>query len=148
MRALLQRVSGAGVTVDGEEIGRVGPGLMILLGVSREDDVSVIPTLIQKIIRLRIFDDDAGKMNLSVQDVSGEILVISQFTLYADTKKGNRPSYVNAAGGEEASALYEAFVAELSRVFEGKVACGVFGAEMQVSLVNSGPVTIMLESKP
>ncbi len=135
----MQRVSDASVTVDGEEVARIGPGLLVLLGVGRGDGGAEADRIASKLLALRVFEDDAGKMNLSVRDVGGEILCVSQFTLYGDTRKGNRPSFVDAAPPEEAEALYERVRSALGA--KG----GVFGARMAVSLVNDGPVTLMLE---
>ena len=135
----MQRVSDASVTVDGEEVARIGPGLLVLLGVGRGDGEAEADRIASKLLALRLFEDDAGKMNLSVRDVGGEILCVSQFTLYGDTRKGNRPSFVDAAPPEEAEALYERVRSALGA--KG----GVFGARMAVSLVNDGPVTLMLE---
>jgi D-tyrosyl-tRNA(Tyr) deacylase len=145
MRAVLQRVSRAKVTVDGETTGEIGTGLLILLGVGSEDVESDAVYLVEKIVNLRIFDDEDGKMNRSVMDIAGEILVVSQFTLFADTRKGRRPSYLGAAAPEEANRLYEFFVEE-SRKYVSKVETGRFQAMMDVELVNNGPVTIMLDS--
>ena len=139
MRALVQRVSDASVTVDGEEVARIGPGLLVLLGVGRGDGEAEADRIASKLLALRVFEDDAGKMNLSVRDIGGEILCVSQFTLYGDTRRGNRPSFVEAAPPEEAEALYEQVRSALGA--KG----GVFGARMAVSLVNDGPVTLMLE---
>ena len=140
MRALVQRVSTASVTVDGERISAIGPGLLVLLGVRRGDGEQEADRLVRKLLALRIFADDEGRMNRSVTDVGGEILCISQFTLYGDARKGNRPSYVDAAPPEDAEPLYE-------RVLSGLDARGGrFGAHMQVGLVNDGPVTLLLES--
>ena len=135
----MQRVSDASVTVDGEEVARIGPGLLVLLGVGRGDGEAEADRIASKLLALRVFEDDAGKMNLSVRDVGGEILCVSQFTLYGDTRRGNRPSFVAAAPPEEAEALYERVRSALGA--KG----GVFGARMAVSLVNDGPVTLMLE---
>ena len=135
----MQRVSDASVTVDGEEVARIGPGLLVLLGVGRGDGGAEADRIASKLLALRVFEDYAGKMNLSVRDVGGEILCVSQFTLYGDTRKGNRPSFVDAAPPEEAEALYERVRSALGA--KG----GVFGARMAVSLVNDGPVTLMLE---
>lgn len=147
MRALIQRVNGAGVEVEGRLVGEIkGKGLLILLGVTGKDSQKDIDYLVRKIVNLRIFNDENGKMNLSIQHIKGEILVISQFTLYADCSKGNRPSYDKAARPESAKELYELFLSEIKK--SGlKVEEGVFGTNMQVYLTNSGPVTIMLESK-
>jgi len=147
MRTLIQRVDGASVNVENQMAGKIkGLGLLILLGVAKEDTEKDINYLVRKILNLRIFNDEHGIMNLSIQDIKGEILVISQFTLYADCRKGNRPSYEKAAGREQAKLLYDKFVSEIIK--SGlKVEEGVFGANMQVRLTNLGPVTIMLESK-
>ena len=147
MRALLQRVNNAGVEVDGTTTGSIDEkGLLIFLGVKKEDTESDIDYIVRKILNLRIFDDENGKMNLSIQDINGKVLIVSQFTLYADCRKGNRPSYDKAAGPEEAKNLYYKFVSEIKK--SGlEVQEGVFGAKMQVKLTNSGPVTIILESK-
>ena len=139
MRALVQRVSEASVTVDGREISRIGPGLLVLLGIRRGDTEAEADRLAAKLLALRIFEDDDGRMNLSVADAGGEILCVSQFTLYGDTRRGNRPSFVDAASPEEAEPLYE-------RVREALNAQGgIFGARMAVALVNDGPVTLLLE---
>jgi D-tyrosyl-tRNA(Tyr) deacylase len=140
----VQRVSEARVTVDGELVGEVGRGLVVLLGVARGDSEADAARLAGKVARLRIFEDDAGKFDRSVLDVGGEALVVSQFTLIADTRKGNRPSFTEAAPPDEAEALYERFCEALRALGVG-VDSGVFGARMQVALVNDGPVTITLE---
>jgi D-aminoacyl-tRNA deacylase len=140
VRALVQRVSEASVTVDGEEVARIGRGLLVLLGVRREDGQAEADRIASKLLALRVFEDGAGKMNLSVGDVGGEILCVSQFTLYGDTRKGNRPSFVEAAPPEEAEPLYERVRTALDA--QG----GIFGARMAVSLVNDGPVTLLLEA--
>ena len=139
MRALVQRVSRAAIEVDGEEVAAIGPGLLVLLGVRVGDGDPEADRIAGKIERLRVFEDAEGKMNLSVRDVGGEVLCVSQFTLYGDTRKGNRPSFVEAAPPELAERLYERVRAALGA--EG----GVFGAHMQVSLVNDGPVTVLLD---
>ena len=140
MRALVQRVSSASVTVDGEAVSEIGPGLLVLLGVRRGDGENEADRLVRKLLALRVFADDEGRMNRSVTDVEGEILCVSQFTLYGDARKGNRPSYVDAAPPEEAEPLYE-------RVRSGLGARGGrFGAHMHVGLVNDGPVTLLVES--
>ena len=140
MRALVQRVSEASVTVDGKEVARIGPGLLVLLGVRGGDTEAQADRLAAKLLALRIFEDADGKMNLSVRDVEGELLCVSQFTLYGDARKGNRPSFVDAAPPEDAEPLYE-------RVREALGAQGgVFGARMAVSLANDGPVTLLIES--
>jgi len=144
MRAVVQRVSRAKVTVAGETTGEIGAGLLILLGVGSEDVEADALYLVEKIVNLRIFDDEDGKMNHSVIDIAGEILVVSQFTLYADTRKGRRPSYLGAAAPDEANRLYEFFVKESGK-YVSKVGTGRFQAMMDVELVNDGPVTIVLE---
>jgi D-tyrosyl-tRNA(Tyr) deacylase len=144
MRAVCQRVSQASVTVEGAEVGRIGRGLVVLLGIERGDDVPDAERLAEKIARLRIFENEGGRFDRSLLDVGGEALVVSQFTLIADTRKGNRPSFTRAAPPEEANPLYEAFCRTLAA--EGvNVARGIFGARMQVGLVNDGPVTIVLD---
>ena len=147
MRVVLQRVKHASVHVDGRETGSIGQGFLILLGVSDEDDETIADKMADKICRLRIFEDENGKTNRSLQDVGGEILVVSQFTLYAQTKKGNRPSYIRAARPETAIPLYERFVESVERAMGHRIETGVFGADMQVELVNDGPVTIWIDSK-
>ena len=143
MQALIQRVSEARVTVDGRVTGAIGPGLLVLLCAERGDDRAVADRLLAKLLKLRIFSDAAGKMNLSVQDVGGGLLIVSQFTLAADTAGGNRPSFTNAAPPELGRHLYEHFVAQ-ARAAHPEVASGEFAADMQVALVNDGPVTIPL----
>jgi D-tyrosyl-tRNA(Tyr) deacylase len=140
VRALVQRVSEASVTVDGAEVARIGRGLLVLLGVRHGDDEAAADRIAAKLLALRVFDDAGGKMNLSVRDVDGELLVVSQFTLYGDARKGNRPSFVEAAPPEKAEPLYERVRAATGA--EG----GVFGARMAVALVNDGPVTVLLEA--
>jgi D-aminoacyl-tRNA deacylase len=147
MRALLQRVSEARVSVEGVVTGAIGPGLLVLAGVGEQDTPEDRAWLARKIVQLRIFDDDAGVMNRSVQEIGGDLLAVSQFTLHASTRKGNRPSYSAAARPEIARPAFEAFVAELSALLGKPVPTGVFGAMMQVALVNDGPVTIWLDSK-
>ncbi|PYS99091.1 MAG: D-tyrosyl-tRNA(Tyr) deacylase [Acidobacteria bacterium] len=145
MRAVIQRVSRAKVTVDGETTGEIGKGILILLGVGTDDGEAEARQLADKIVNLRIFDDEDGKMNLSLTDVRGELLVVSQFTLYADTRRGRRPSYISAATPDEAKRLYEYFVAEALKIVP-KVGTGRFQAMMDVELVNDGPVTIILDT--
>jgi D-tyrosyl-tRNA(Tyr) deacylase len=140
VRALVQRVSEAAVSVEGEEVARIGPGLLVLLGVRNGDGPAEADRIAGKLERLRVFEDPDGRMNLSVRDVDGELLVVSQFTLYGDARKGNRPSFVEAAPPETAEPLYERVRAALGA--QG----GRFGARMQVSLVNDGPVTLLLEA--
>jgi D-tyrosyl-tRNA(Tyr) deacylase len=145
MRALVQRVAQASVQVDGTTTGAIQHGLLVLLGIKDSDTLQDVEYMAEKVVTLRIFEDAAGKMNLDVQDVKGAVLVVSQFTLYADTQKGRRPSFTRAARPPLAQALYEAFLAAVAR--HGiPVAHGVFGAHMAVSLVNDGPVTLLLES--
>ena len=144
MKTVIQRVSRADVTISGTPAGKIGQGLLILLGVGPEDTEETADYIATKIINMRIFEDENGKMNRSVKDVGGEILVVSQFTLYADCRKGNRPSFVGAAAPEPAEALYLYFIKKLSE--SGiHTESGEFGADMQVSLINDGPVTILLD---
>lgn len=147
MKAVIQRVSEASVTIDNKISGKVGTGYLILLGIVADDTTADIQWLAKKICNLRIFNDAEGLMNLSIGDVNGDILVVSQFTLHAKTKKGNRPSYVYAAKPDIAIPLYQEFVAELSKILGKPVETGKFGADMQVSLVNDGPVTIIIDTK-
>lgn len=147
MRILIQRTTEASVKVEGEVHGEINRGLVVLIGIESEDTKEDADWLIQKICGLRIFSDDAGKMNLSAQDVNGEFLVISQFTLHASTKKGNRPSYIKAARPEIAIPLYEYFIEELKVKSQANVESGIFGADMKVALINDGPVTIWMDSK-
>ena len=147
MKAVIQRVSHASVTIEEALKSSIGKGLLILLGVADSDGKEDADWLVKKIAALRIFDDDAGVMNLSVQDIDGEVLVVSQFTLLASTKKGNRPSYIHAAKHEISIPLYEYFCSRLSEELGKPVATGEFGAMMQVSLVNDGPVTICMDTK-
>ncbi|HVQ37976.1 MAG TPA: D-aminoacyl-tRNA deacylase [Pyrinomonadaceae bacterium] len=146
MRAVVQRVTRASVTVDGITIGEIQQGLVVLLGVARADAESDAEYLAAKIPALRIFDDDQGRMNLSLKDVGGGMLVISQFTLYGDVRRGLRPSWIDAAAPEKAEPLYEFFVSQVRRLVS-VVATGKFGAAMQVELVNDGPVTLILDSR-
>ena len=146
MRALLQRVSHASVTVDGNIVGQIGQGLLVLLGVGQGDGEAQVKVLADKIAYLRIFGDDEGKMNRSLLDIGGEVLVVSQFTLYADTRRGRRPGFTDAAPPSLAEPLVERFK-EAIAAYGLKVAGGVFGAYMQVELVNDGPVTIWLDSE-
>src|SRR5215207_8192476 len=139
MRALVQRVSEAAVSVDGEEVARIGPGLLVLLGVRRGDGPDDADRIARKLRALRVFEDEEGRMNLSLEDVGGEVLCVSQFTLYGDARKGNRPSFVAAAPPEEAEQLYERVLVALGA--QG----GRFGARMSVALVNDGPVTLLVE---
>lgn len=147
MRVLVQRVSRASVTIAGVETAGIGRGCLLLLGIETEDAAEDVEWLAGKVARLRIFADGEGAMNLSLSEVGGEVLVISQFTLHASTKKGNRPSFLRAARPEQAIPLYERFISVLERELGCAVATGTFGADMQVSLVNDGPVTIWIDSR-
>ena len=147
MRAVIQRVGHAKVEVDGETTGAIKSGLMVLLGITHDDDQKDIEWLVKKIINLRIFYDDDGVKNVSILETGGDILVVSQFTLFADTRKGNRPSYMRSAHPDISIPLYEDFLSQLRSQFKGSVETGKFGAMMEVSLLNSGPVTIILDSK-
>ncbi len=147
MRIVIQRVSEAAVKIEGNIVGEIQKGLLVLLGIEHDDTEKDADYLLQKLINLRIFSDADGKMNVSVQDVNGGILVVSQFTLHAATKKGNRPSYIRAARPEQAIPLYEYFLTSLQNQFTGKIQTGQFGADMKVALVNDGPVTIIMDSK-
>jgi D-tyrosyl-tRNA(Tyr) deacylase len=147
MRAVIQRVKEAKVTIDNNVKSKIGCGLVILLGIEEADEKNDIEWLAGKITRLRIFDDENGVMNLSVQDINGEIMIISQFTLHANTKKGNRPSYIKAARPETAVPLYKDFIKKTEKLTGKKVATGEFGAMMDVALINSGPVTIIIDTK-
>ncbi len=146
MRIVVQRVSEASVKIEGKINGQINHGLLLLVGICAEDTQDDIDWVIQKVVNMRIFSDENGKMNLSIQDLQGAILVISQFTLHASTKKGNRPSFIEAARPEIAIPLYEKFITQL-KLNNLKVETGIFGADMKVSLVNDGPVTIWLDSK-
>ncbi len=146
MRAVLQRVSRARVVVDGEVIGQIGRGLLVLLGITHTDTAEQARWLADKVVGLRIFNDPAGKMNLGLEEVGGEVLVVSQFTLHGDCRKGRRPSFIEAAPPEVAVPLYEAFI-DAVRALGVKVATGRFGAMMEVELVNDGPVTLIVDSK-
>ena len=147
MRLLIQRVKNASVSVGGVELSRIGQGLLVLVGVGVEDTDEDMEYLAGKLVRLRIFDDGQGVMNLDVRQVGGEILVVSQFTLHASTRKGNRPSYIKAAPEAVSCPLYERFTARVAELLGRGVATGEFGADMQVELVNDGPVTIWMDSK-
>lgn len=145
MKFVIQRVAHADVVVDGKELGKIGKGFMVLIGVSKEDDKSIADKMVDKMIKLRIFEDENGKTNLSLDDVGGELLLISQFTLYANCKKGNRPSFIDAGGPDEANTLYE-YIIEKCRERVNVVERGEFGADMKVTLLNDGPFTIVLDS--
>jgi D-tyrosyl-tRNA(Tyr) deacylase len=147
MKVVIQRVSEASVSVEGNITGKIGRGLMILVGIEESDSESDIEYLTKKIVNLRIFDDSQGVMNISLLDTGGEILLVSQFTLHAQTKKGNRPSYIKAARPETAIPIYEKFKKSLALASGKEVKSGIFGAEMKVSLVNDGPVTIIIDTK-
>lgn len=147
MRVVLQRVSKASVTIDGEIVSEIGRGMLILVGIEDEDTQDDINWLAAKIIQLRIFDDENGVMNLSVKEVEGEILIVSQFTLHASTKKGNRPSYIRASKPDFAIPIYEKFIQKTEELMGKKAGTGRFGAMMDVALVNDGPVTIIIDSK-
>ena len=147
MRAVIQRVKEASVTIDGQVVSAIGGGLLVLLGVEDPDGMEDVNWLAGKISRMRIFSDDAGKMNLSVVETGGDVLVVSQFTLHASTQKGNRPSFLRAAAPFHSEPLYEAFCAAISRETGKAAACGVFGGDMQVALINEGPVTILMDSR-
>jgi len=147
MRVVIQRVSQASVLVDKAIVSKIGKGVLILLGIEETDGKEDVDWLVGKIVRLRIFDDEDGVMNLSILDLGLEAIVVSQFTLMASTKKGNRPSYIRAALPEKAVPLYESFVKEMETQVQKKIGTGIFGAMMQVNLTNDGPVTILIDSK-
>lgn len=147
MRAVIQRVSEASVSIDGDICGRIGKGLLVLLGVEDRDTEEDVVWLAEKTTGLRIFNDEEGKMNLSLLDLGGEILVVSQFTLHASTKKGKRPSFIRAASPDKAIPLYEAFLKKLEGIMQKAPQAGSFGADMQVSLINDGPVTIVIDTQ-
>lgn len=147
MRILIQRVTEARCRIEGEVFSEIGAGMVVLVGVGHDDGAEDIEWLTKKLVQLRIFDDEAGVMNLSVQDVEGEVMLISQFTLHAMTKKGNRPSWIKAAPEAVSKPLYEAFIASVEQALGRKVATGSFGADMKIELTNDGPVTIWIDSK-
>jgi len=147
MRVVIQRVSKASVSIHQKEISAIGHGMLILLGIEEADEAQDIKWLCSKIAKLRIFDDLKGVMNLALDEISGQILVVSQFTLFAQTKKGNRPSYIKAAGTEKAILLYELFIKEMQKETKSPIQTGQFGAMMHIELVNDGPVTIIMDSK-
>jgi len=146
MRLVIQRVKHASVKVDGELKGEIGQGFLVLLGVKKGDTDKDLEYCVKKLVGLRVFEDENEKMNLSVQDIGGDFLIISQFTLYGDTKKGNRPSFIMAEEPEKASSMYELFLEKVKEASGRKVEKGVFGADMKVELLNDGPVTIIIES--
>ncbi len=147
MKAVIQRVTEASVIISGKKVADIGTGLLILVGIEDADTQEDIDWLASKIVKLRIFGDEGGVMNLSVQDVDGDVIVVSQFTLHAATKKGNRPSYIKAARPEAAVQIYEKFVAKMEQELSKKIQTGEFGADMKVSLLNDGPVTIIIDTK-
>lgn len=146
MRVVVQRVTEASVTIDGETISAINEGLLLLIGITHSDSENEIDRITRKIVTLRIFDDEKGVMNRSVQDIEGSILAVSQFTLYGNCKKGNRPSYIDAAPGAVSEPLYDAFCDRLEQLLPGKIQRGRFGADMKVQLLNNGPVTILMDS--
>lgn len=147
MRAILQRVTHASVTIEGKRTARIGPGLLVLLGIEDADAEQDIEWLSAKIVQMRIFDDAEGVMNLSLKDIGGELLLVSQFTLHASTKKGNRPSYIRASKAPVAIPLYEKMIVQLSHDLGKPIQTGVFGADMKVELLNDGPVSIWLDTR-
>ena len=147
MRAVIQRVSKASVTIDNKIYSQIENGLLVLVGIEDADNAEDIEWLSGKIVNLRVFNDDNGVMNISVKDINGDILAVSQFTLHASTKKGNRPSYIKASKPEFAIPMYEKFVQQLGNDFGKKIHTGVFGADMKVELLNDGPVTIVIDTK-
>lgn len=147
MRLLIQRVTEAKCHIGGELFSQIGKGLVVLVGIGNDETSEDLEWLTKKLVQLRIFDDEAGVMNLSVEDIAGEVMIVSQFTLHALTKKGNRPSWIKAAPGAISKPLYEEFVARVEAALGRKVATGVFGADMQIELTNDGPVTIWIDSK-
>ena len=147
MRAVIQRVSSAALIANGDLMGTIGAGFVVLIGIEETDEQPDADWVIEKISRMRIFSDEAGKMNLSLEEVSGSLMIISQFTLHASTKKGNRPSFIKAARPEQAIPLYEYTLRKIKSSNSCQVVNGIFGADMQISLVNDGPVTILLDSK-
>jgi len=146
MKVVIQRVKRASVTVDGEVTGAINQGLLVLVGIAPEDNEAVLRTVAEKVCGLRIFEDDDEKMNLSLKDVGGRMLAVSQFTLYGDCRKGKRPSFSGAANGQIAKELYERFVEICEELLEDKVETGIFAADMAVELINDGPVTIIIDS--
>lgn len=147
MKVVIQRVSEASVTIDSEVNASIGKGLLVLVGIIEEDNQEDIDWLVSKILNLRIFSDENGVMNLSVKEIDGEIIVVSQFTLHASTKKGNRPSYIKAAKPDSAIPLYENFLKKIESDFGKKIQTGIFGTDMKVAIINEGPVTILIDSK-
>lgn len=146
LKFVLQRVLNARVDIDGVTVGKIGKGYLLLAGIAQGDDFTTADKMLEKISKLRIFEDENGKTNLSLSDVAGEVLIVSQFTLYADAKKGNRPSFVNAAKPDKAEEIYNHIISKGNEIF-GRVECGKFGADMKVSLLNDGPFTLVLDSE-
>lgn len=146
MKLVIQRVKESNLKIDGNNFSSIGNGMVILIGISKEDDTSKLKKIVTKLSSLRIFNDEFGKMNKNINDIKGEILVVSQFTLYADIKKGNRPSFTNAAKPIIAINIYQKFIDELQAVINTKIKTGQFGADMKIELINDGPVTIILEN--
>ena len=146
MKLVIQRVKKSNLKINGVKISSIGYGMVILIGISKDDNSSKLKKVVSKLSKLRIFNDYNGKMNKNINDINGEILVVSQFTLYADLKKGNRPSFINAADPVKASKIYHNFIEELQTVVNTKVRTGKFGADMKVELINDGPVTLILEN--
>ena len=147
MRVVIQKVKSASVEVNDQLIGEINKGLVVLVGYESLDSIEDISWLVHKIVNMRIFDDSNGKLNLSVSDLNGEILLVSQFTLHASVKKGNRPSYIKAANSKKANQMYELTISEFEKVLKRKISTGKFGANMEVSIVNNGPVTITIDTK-
>lgn len=147
MKAVIQRVSSASVTINNKVVSQIDQGLLVLLGITSTDDHEAIQWLSNKIVNLRIFDDESGVMNKSVIDVDGDLIIVSQFTLMASTKKGNRPSYIKAANSDIAVPLYEEFIAKTEALLNKKVGTGIFGADMKIDLLNDGPVTIIIDTE-
>lgn len=147
MRLVIQRVKKASVTIDDNLVSQIEQGLLVLIGIEENDAIEDIDWLVSKLINLRIFSDEQGLMNLSVKDIEGEILLVSQFTLFASTKKGNRPSFIRSAKPEIAIPLYEIFIKKAQELISSQIKTGIFGADMQIELINDGPVTIVIDSK-
>ena len=146
MKLLIQRVINCNLKIDKKIFSSIGNGMVIFIGISQKDDFSSLNKLASKISKLRIFNDEFGKMNKNINDINGEILLVSQFTLYADTKKGNRPSFIKAADPESAIKIYNSFIGELKKFVDTKIKTGKFGADMKINLINDGPVTLILEN--
>tara|TARA_B100000900_G_scaffold153129_1_gene130064 strand:+ start:189 stop:632 length:444 start_codon:yes stop_codon:yes gene_type:complete len=146
MKLVIQRVTSSSLYIEGSLISQIKKGLVVLIGISKSDTENVIEKLVKKLLNLRVFEDENSKMNNSILDIGGEILLVSQFTLYADTSKGNRPSFINAADPKNAELLYNKFLEKLKIVFGNNIKTGKFGANMQIELVNDGPVTIIIEN--